>query len=319
MTALDIVTDALMELNVVAQGETAQPGDASFGLRKLNRLLDNWAARKVYIYNVTFPTFTLVAGLSPHTIGPKAQITQSSSNRTVATYIAQNNFVNGQSATIPNSTNGLSGTGNVQSATAAKFSIPLIRAAVALAADTGNAVLAGSALPTFATPNMGQRPQRIEAASLILTDQTPNVEIPINIRDDDWWMNNRIKALESNVPTDLYYSTDFPNGGLYFWPVPNYNYGVRLEIWGSIPQFPALNYVFSLPPGYQDAITMNLARTMAGAFSAQWSQQQESSWVLAMKAVESNNAKSPRGVTGDAGMPGIGTHGGFNYYDSLPR
>lgn len=319
MTALDIITGGLQEINVVAQGEAAQPGDAEFALNKLNDLLDEWAARKVFLYNVSFPTFTLIPGLSPHTIGPLGQLTQSQRLNNVATYYVANNFANGESATVLNSTNGLNGTGNVQAATASQFSIPLAGANVALADDTGNALPAANAVPTFATVNMAQRPQKIEQANLILTDQSPAVELPMNVRDAEWWMDNRIKALQTNVPTDLYYSPDWPNGSLYLWPVPSYAYGVRLKTWGVIPMFPSVTYAFSLPPGYQKAIKLSLARDMVGAFQGTWGQQQESSWMRAMKAIESNNIKSPRGKTADVGMPGRGNRGDFNYYAGGPN
>jgi hypothetical protein len=34
------------------------------------------------------------------------------------------------------------------------------------------------------------RPPKIEAAALILTDQTPNIYSPLEIVDGDWWINN---------------------------------------------------------------------------------------------------------------------------------
>ena len=317
MTALDIITDALMEINVVGQGEQAANGDAQFALRKLNRLLDSWAARSVYIYNVNFSVFQLVPGLSPHTIGPKGAITRTALLNGVATYQCVENLTNGDSVTVTGTANGggaLNVTGRVQAATATQFSLPVIHADIAAAADAGTVVQASSSVPTFATPSMGQRPQRVEQAELILNNTGTNVDIPLNIRDDDWWGNNRVKSLQSNVPTDLYYSPDWPNGSLYFWPVPNFAYGVRLKLWGPLPKFPALNYVFNLPPGYEEGIVMSLARSMVGAFKGDWSAQQESAWMRATKAIEANNIQSPRGTTADAGMPGTGQRSGFNYY-----
>ena len=324
MTALDIITAALQEINVVAQGEPAQSGDAAFALGKLNRLLDAWAARKAYVWAVSFPTFTLVPGLLPHTIGPMGAITATSAAgvgaAAVATYECLNNLQNGQSATVVGTGNdggALNVTGNVQGATATQFSLPAPGAApLARTPDAGTVVTAGNPVPTFATPSMGQRPQRVEQATLILTDQTPQVEIPLNIRDSDWWMNQRVKALQSNIPTDLYYQSSWPNGSLYFWPLPNAAYGCRLKLWGAIAQFPSLAYAFSMPPGYEDAVTMSLAKNMAGGYKAQWGQSQEDNLKLAMRAIESNNMLSPRGPTADAGMPGTGVRGGDNNYYS---
>jgi hypothetical protein len=321
-TALDIVTSALQEINVVAQGEAPAQGDAAFALSKLNDLLDEWAARKVYIYDVSFPTFTLVPGLLPHTIGPAGTITNSALTNNVATYLCQNNLTNGESVTVSGTTNGggvLNLTGRVQSATASQFSIASIQANVGSAADAGIVVVAGNAVPTFATPYMGPRPQRIDQANLILTDNSPYTELPLNIRDDEWWMDNRVKSLQSNVPTDLHYDANFPNGSLYFWPVPATSYQVRLKLWGVIPQFPSFTYTFSLPPGYQKAVKLSLARDLVGSFQGTWGQTQESSWTRAMKAVETNNIQSPRGNTINAGMPGGLRGGDFNYVSGAPN
>jgi hypothetical protein len=319
VTALDLITGSLQEINAVAQGETPESGDANFALTKLNDLLDEWAARKCYIYDISFPVYTLQPGLSPHTIGPMVQLSSSSLTNNLATFIGANSFNNGDAVTVFNSTNSLNLSGRAQLTTPTQFSVALIAANVPGASDTGNAIISGTTAPTFATPNQGQRPQKVEAASLVLNNSTPNVDIPMNIRDADWWMANRVKPLQTDIPTDLYYDPNFPNGSLYFWPVPNYAYEVRLKLWGTIPQFPNVNYPVSLPPGYGKAIKMSLARDLIGPFQGSWGQQQEDSWKRAMKAIESNNIKSPRGNTADAGMPGIQQGGGFNYFSSLPE
>lgn len=318
LTALDIITGALQEINAVAQGETAEPGDAAFALQKLNDLTDEWAARKCYIYDVSFPVYTLQAGLLPHTIGPMGQITSSSLTNNRATYIQPNSYSNGDNVTVINSTNGLNTTGRVQLATSAKFSIAYVHADVANAPDTGNSIIAGTTPPTFATPNSGQRPQRVEQANLILNTQDPAVDVPMNVRNQEWWMNNRVKTMTTSVPTDLYYDPNFPNGSLYFWPVPDTAYQVRLKLWGTIPQFPNLNTTFSLPPGYQKALKLDLASDLVGPFQGSWSQNQAQARLRALKAIESNNVKSPRGFTIDAGMPRNSRRADFNWETGGP-
>lgn len=72
VTGLDIVNGALLELGVLAAGETAEGSVADFVLSKGNRLIDNWNAKRQAIFAVDFPTFTLVAGTQPLTIGPTA-------------------------------------------------------------------------------------------------------------------------------------------------------------------------------------------------------------------------------------------------------
>ena len=68
-TALNLITDALQELGVVGAGDSLEPEDAAFGLRKLNSRLEVWSNARL-----TFPVLqevnvTLNGGAS-YTIGP---------------------------------------------------------------------------------------------------------------------------------------------------------------------------------------------------------------------------------------------------------
>lgn len=71
-TARDLITEALIEMGAYAEGQAVGPADAAVGLNKFNRILDEWNADNVLIYDTPFTTFTLVPNLSPHTIGPNA-------------------------------------------------------------------------------------------------------------------------------------------------------------------------------------------------------------------------------------------------------
>ena len=70
MTYNDILTDAMLEINAIGQGDTPSGDDVSWTLRKMNRMFDTWAAQGIMAFNVTFSEFTLIANHSPHTIGP---------------------------------------------------------------------------------------------------------------------------------------------------------------------------------------------------------------------------------------------------------
>jgi hypothetical protein len=66
----DLVTSALIELGVTAGGEVPSSEDSALGLEKLQRLIDQWNARRELIYSVGFSQFTLIANHGPHSIGP---------------------------------------------------------------------------------------------------------------------------------------------------------------------------------------------------------------------------------------------------------
>lgn len=229
-TAGDIISNALLEIGVLAAGEALQTSDANFGLSKLNDLLDEWNARQLFIYNVSFSQFTLVPNLHPHTIG--------------------------------------------------------------LAANT----------PTFTVT--GNRPVAVENCSIVLNNVTPNVSVPITIRDDDWWANQRVKTLASSLPTDLYYSPDFPNGSLYFWPVPNTAYLAELELRNLLTSFAATTDAFSMPPAYKKAITLTLAEDMCPAYSKEPTPTLQRKARDARAAVQGANSEAPRISTRDFGLPG---------------
>jgi hypothetical protein len=167
--------------------------------------------------------------------------------------------------------------------------------------------------PNFAVP---VRPMRLEqdGATLVLTNVTPNVDVPLNVRDADWWNNQRVKSLSTNVPTDVYYEPDFPDGSLYFWPVPDYAYGVRLRLWVTLAQITSLGQQFIAPPAYQMALTTTLAQHLCLTYGLPEPPTLGREAQRARKAVDVNSAtKSPRISTEDPGVGGKRTPD-FNYY-----
>lgn len=168
---------------------------------------------------------------------------------------------------------------------------------------------------TFTVPVY--RPTKLHGANLVLNNVTPNVNVPIHVRDKDWWLGQRIQQLATSYPTDVYYETDFPNGSLFFWPVPQTAFLVQLNF--NTPVFSgslALNSTLSGPPGYQRAITKSLALELWPGMNAG----QQVDPVLADQAraaryvIRGLNSASPRIATGADGLPsGPGNRPSFNW------
>lgn len=152
------------------------------------------------------------------------------------------------------------------------------------------------------------RPVEIIRADLIISS---TVRQPINIRDNAWWLNVRVPTVSSSIPTDLMYSPDWPNGAIYFWPVPSLAYSVLLEVNTLLAQV-ALTDTFTLPPGYQQALRLSVAELMAPAFGQQVSEATKAAAREARGRVWGNNITIPPLVTRDGGMPG-GQSGGFDF------
>jgi hypothetical protein len=173
--------------------------------------------------------------------------------------------------------------------------------------------------PQLAPPDFAvfSRPPGIRSASLILTSSTPAVDLPINIRDNAWWAANRVKNLQSSIPTDLYYEPDVPNGQLWFWPVPNTGYGLRLEVVVVLQQFQNLCSCFIAPPAYLAAVTLTLAEELSDIWGTQMPPNLPRRAMKARDALQSNNFLPPRIASADYGTMSRPA-GDWNWMTGLP-
>lgn len=72
--ALDIITDALLMLQVYAPGEVLTDADAEQGLSVLNDMLDSWSNEDLMTYAIFEQEYQMVPGQSQITIGPGGNI-----------------------------------------------------------------------------------------------------------------------------------------------------------------------------------------------------------------------------------------------------
>lgn len=68
-TALDIINGALRLLQVKSPDVSLTAEEANDALDCLNLMIDSWANESLMLHHITSETFTLTAGLNPHTIG----------------------------------------------------------------------------------------------------------------------------------------------------------------------------------------------------------------------------------------------------------
>jgi hypothetical protein len=170
------------------------------------------------------------------------------------------------------------------------------------------------------------RPVKIESAALLLNESSSVgvVDLPLNIRDKEWWANNQVKQIETNVPTDLFYDPTNPDGSLYFWPVLNVTGQLRLQTWETVSQFTNIQDPIggpsgpgTLPQGYRNGLMLTLAEDLCPGANRPVTPKLEENARKARAAIFGNNAKSPRMSTQDSGMPRAGhvsgTKADFNW------
>lgn len=159
-----------------------------------------------------------------------------------------------------------------------------------------------------------QRPVKIKNANILLNYPGPTtVRVRVEIHDDEWWANKLAPAIKSVIPTDMYYSADWPNGSMFLWVIPTVAYPLELELWTVLAQL-QLGDSFSMPPGYMDAVVFGLAETLAPSFDGDWTATLEKLKNKALQRIHGPNINSPRIGTCDAGIPGkSGNRATYNY------
>jgi hypothetical protein len=86
-TALDLVTNALLDLGVLADEEAPTASQAAGGLRKLNNLIESWNIEDLLVYGSTQSVFPLVANQGSYTIGTGGNFNTVRPNKIVRAYI----------------------------------------------------------------------------------------------------------------------------------------------------------------------------------------------------------------------------------------
>ena len=92
-TALDIITDALMDNGIIGASQAPNAADADFALRKLNQILQRWSNQRL-MFPVLAEVSVPLTGAASYTIGPSgADVTATRPLRvTHATHIGTDNI-----------------------------------------------------------------------------------------------------------------------------------------------------------------------------------------------------------------------------------
>ncbi len=111
------------------------------------------------------------------------------------------------------------------------------------------------------------RPEFVSDVRLILTDPSPDVEVPLERLTDQEYQRLSIKALTNSLPTAWYYQATMPTGTLYLWPIPdNATNDFAFYAPAAFIQFAAQDTSYTLPPAYAKALRTNLAVVLAPEF-----------------------------------------------------
>jgi hypothetical protein len=173
--------------------------------------------------------------------------------------------------------------------------------------------------PDSADYTVTQRPVTLDGANVILNNVTPNVKTALEVVRYPWWLTQSVPETTTELPNFLYYEPKWPNGEIRLWPLPTYAYGLELMVRGVLAQLTQFAE-FTMPPGYQDALTLTLAEDLSGPLEKMWTPLQAQKAQQARARVFANNDLTPRIATQDAGMPsaGLKPRPYFNWRSGFP-
>ena len=106
------------------------------------------------------------------------------------------------------------------------------------------------------------RPDNILQA--YITD-TNNINYPMSILPQDRWNNIGNKQITSQIPTTIFYDSQYPLGTIYVFPIPLLTYTCTLNAMLQQSTFTSLPQSMIQPPGYERAYILNLAIEMMSA------------------------------------------------------
>jgi hypothetical protein len=147
-------------------------------------------------------------------------------------------------------------------------------------------------VPDFDAP----RPQFIEAANIVTGDAEAGMRYPLQILTD--------LQLKNTIPGSLYNDRAYPLSTLYLWGQPMDGCQLELFYWQLVPQFISPDDQVLLPPGYEDALVLNLALRMAPHFQKRIDPVLRLDAREALMRLESINAPQPVASLGNWGSCG---------------
>lgn len=110
------------------------------------------------------------------------------------------------------------------------------------------------------------RPVSIRKAFNVTTPD--DFEIPIKLATVDE-ITQPDFFRQASIVELLYYDAQYPTAGVSLYPIPATNASIVMYVWQQLPQFALLTTGFDMPPGYENAIILNLAVRVASMFGIQ--------------------------------------------------
>jgi len=260
ITAGTLINDALLELGVLAEGDTPTADMSAGALRVLNRMLDSLSTNQSFAYYANLVTRSLT-GESSFYIGPAISLTFSVDLATPATFTCTNHGLSiGDTVTLTTTgalPTGLS-TGTTYYVITAGFTANTFELSLTSEGTPVNTSVSQSGVHTFTqtsslTKTIAPRPIGIETAYL----DRSGIHYPVRVIDNQLFDGIIYPAASGANTVYIYYEAQEPNGIVHCWPLAT-GCTLGLRVINQVVNFTDLTTPTTLPPGYEECIVSNL-------------------------------------------------------------
>ncbi len=134
--------------------------------------------------------------------------------------------------------------------------------------DTAFTLVGGDASYTVGPSgnfNLTPRPAKLENCFV----RYGTVDYPVQVVEQEQWFSIPDKTVTGDIPEYAYYEPTLPTGTLQVWPVPSVGNSLHIVTWSPVSTLAALSTSVTLPPGYERALTYNLAVEIAPEFGTE--------------------------------------------------
>jgi hypothetical protein len=160
----------------------------------------------------------------------------------------------------------------------------------------------------------GRPVKLLDAKYIVMTNASQPLHLPLDILNSDQFEAIHLPDTTSTIPTRLFYNPTYPLGTIKLWPEPTVTSDKLLLSWwqtitGNITD---QNAIFSVPPGYLDAVRYNLAIRLALEMDKPVKPGVPQLAVESLARIQNANAETPQMTCNPGVMPYGSGLWGFN-------
>lgn len=275
MTRNDIVTDALILLGAIEQGETPSAEDSTYAIRQLERMVKHFQGQGAHLWSRREATLFITPSQAAYELGPSSAAHVAEDSDIARTTLSADEASGQTVISITSTTDGL-----VTMVAADKVAIVLdddtfhwstilsVGSTTEITLDVATTGAASSGNYVYAYTNDLDRPLRI--VDVRRRDESNDQDTPIIVQSHEEYQRLPNKSIdgETNI---VYYHPEHRNGRgtVHLWPRPNsVARTMRLSCMLPLQDFDAAGNNADLPTEWLDTIVWSLAKRLIPKYGA---------------------------------------------------